>query len=257
MGSKRKNLIGNKYGKLTVVKLLPSIKYGTTKKRRWMSICECGNETESDTGQLTSGKKVSCGCYAKEVSAENGRKSRDSVRKQEASLNVIRNSYKHNAKKRGLNWCLTDDEVNKLFSENCFYCGLAPSNNYKTTYFNKKYSGIDRIDNNIGYTLGNTVPCCKVCNHAKHTMPQDDFIAWIKKASDHLTRIKSEIQQSVKVNGDGVAVDRSMRYRSMDDCPLNAKVLLLTNDGVAVLGKLNAQEAIKLYAGWFPLPKRV
>lgn len=90
-----------------------------------------------------------------------------------------------------------------------------------------------------------------------------DLVAWIQHAleeamdlSVYLTRIKSEIQHSVKVNGDGVAVDSTMRYRPMDDCPLNAKVLLLTNDGVAVLGKLNAQEARKLYAGWFPLPKK-
>lgn len=65
------------------------------------------------------------------------------------------------------------------------------------------------------------------------------------------------IDSSVKVNNDGVAVDSTIRYRSMDDCPLGAKVLLLTNDGVAVLGKLNAEEARKLYAGWFPLPKRL
>lgn len=91
-----------------------------------------------------------------------------------------------------------------------------------------------------------------------------DLAAWLQHALEeacdlavYLTRIKSDIQQSVKVNGDGVAVDRSMRYRPMDDCPLNAKVLLLTNDGVAVLGKLNAKEARSLYAGWFPLPKRV
>ena len=90
-----------------------------------------------------------------------------------------------------------------------------------------------------------------------------DLAAWVQHALEevcdlavYLTRIKAEIQQSVKVNGDGVAVDRSVKYRSMDDCPLNAKVLLLTNDGVAVLGKINAQEARKLYAGWFPLPKK-
>jgi len=193
MGYKCKDLVGQKFGRLTVKMLLPSRQYGSTKKRRWLSICDCGNKTESDTSQLTSGKKLSCGCYATEVAAENGRKSRSSVRKKEASFNIMKGNYIRSAKKRGLEWQLTDDEVKSLFEENCFYCGLEPSNNYKNTYYNMKYSGIDRIDNSVGYIKNNVVSCCKTCNHAKATMSQKEFFYWIFKVSDHLFRIKSEL----------------------------------------------------------------
>jgi hypothetical protein len=43
------------------------------------------------------------------------------------------------------------------------------------------YSGIDRLDNNIGYVSGNCVPCCSVCNYAKRDMTVDQFKNWIKR----------------------------------------------------------------------------
>lgn len=61
----------------------------------------------------------------------------------------------------------------------------------------------------------------------------------------------------MKVNQDRVAVDETLRYKPMDTCPLDCKVLLLTREGVAVLGKVGAQEARSLWLGWFPLPKRM
>lgn len=60
----------------------------------------------------------------------------------------------------------------------------------------------------------------------------------------------------LRINDARVAVDDTLIYRPMDTCPLDCKVLLLTKDGVAVLGKLKALEARKFWAGWFPLPKR-
>ena len=60
----------------------------------------------------------------------------------------------------------------------------------------------------------------------------------------------------MKINTDRVAVDDELRYRPMETCPLDCKVLLLTKEGIAVLGKIRAKEALDLWAGWFPLPKR-
>ena len=39
-----------------------------------------------------------------------------------------------------------------------------------------KGNGIDRIDNNLGYTVQNSISCCKKCNYAKHKMSYDEFI---------------------------------------------------------------------------------
>ena len=43
------------------------------------------------------------------------------------------------------------------------------------------YSGIDRIDNNQGYTLINCAPCCKLCNFSKRELSIDDWKAWLKQ----------------------------------------------------------------------------
>ena len=48
-----------------------------------------------------------------------------------------------------------------------------------------KINGIDRIDNNIGYTNENSVPCCKTCNFAKNILSESQFYLWIKKIYEH------------------------------------------------------------------------
>ena len=44
-----------------------------------------------------------------------------------------------------------------------------------------KCNGIDRVDSSKGYTLENSVPCCKYCNIAKHTMTSTEFYAWVRR----------------------------------------------------------------------------
>ena len=55
------------------------------------------------------------------------------------------------------------------------------SNISKSEHYNGDfiYSGIDRKDNEIGYTLKNCVPCCIICNRAKNSLSFDEFLAWI------------------------------------------------------------------------------
>ncbi len=47
------------------------------------------------------------------------------------------------------------------------------------------YNGIDRLDNALGYTLDNCVPCCKRCNQAKNNMGLKEFRAWLVRAYKH------------------------------------------------------------------------
>ena len=65
-----------------------------------------------------------------------------------------------------------------MSNKNCTYCGDEPNNCF-TDRLNKnykvKYSGIDRIDSNIGYIKNNVVPCCNKCNTAKSILSQNEF----------------------------------------------------------------------------------
>jgi len=36
------------------------------------------------------------------------------------------------------------------------------------------------IDNNLGYTQENCVPCCKECNHAKNNLNKDHFVKLVE-----------------------------------------------------------------------------
>ncbi len=47
------------------------------------------------------------------------------------------------------------------------------------------HNGVDRLDNAKGYTLENSVPCCKHCNIAKRSMTVDEFKQWISKVYAH------------------------------------------------------------------------
>lgn len=47
------------------------------------------------------------------------------------------------------------------------------------------YTGVDRVDNGIGYTIENVVPCCGTCNHAKSAMSVDEFISWALRIARH------------------------------------------------------------------------
>lgn len=53
------NLIGMRFGKLTVVELLPSTPDGP---RRWLCRCDCGGEHIATTSNLNSGRTTNCGC---------------------------------------------------------------------------------------------------------------------------------------------------------------------------------------------------
>ena len=188
MGSKQKDLTGLTFGRLTVVCLEGSKRYGKSKKRIWRCICQCGNSTTVYTSALTSGNTKSCGCYHNSLSADNGRRSRDKVANKMAGFNAVKDSYKRNAKKRSLDFNLTDEELIELFSSPCEYCGEFDSNTYNGSYFTFRYNGIDRVDNTQGYFIDNCVSCCKICNHAKRDLTYEEFLEWILKAHNNLFR---------------------------------------------------------------------
>jgi len=65
-------------------------------------------------------------------------------------------SSMHIAKRRSLEWNLSIEEYYDLLSSNkCHYCDDP---------LQETGTGLDRIDNNKGYILGNVIPCCSSCN---------------------------------------------------------------------------------------------
>jgi hypothetical protein len=88
------------------------------------------------------------------------------------SINNKYNEYLRNAKSRGYIFNLTKEEFKSFWKQPCHYCG-SPI----------EYIGLDRKDNSIGYTVGNIVPCCYICNRSKMDMSVKDYIAHCKLVS--------------------------------------------------------------------------
>lgn len=58
----RNNLVGMKFGRLTVVSLSSDRGNGKKPVTKWNCVCECGNKVVVTTNALKTGHTVSCGC---------------------------------------------------------------------------------------------------------------------------------------------------------------------------------------------------
>lgn len=182
------DLVGQRFGQLTVLSLMPA-RYLTPngkKRKLWRCLCDCGKESVVQTNNLCMDRTTSCGCLKWGKEAVHNRAM--SHVKPDTGLRETFRSYSTSAKKRGYEFALTIEEALALFSSNCHYCGGEPSNIFKKSYIPFVYSGIDRKDNSIGYTRKNCVPCCCVCNLAKMSLGYDEFIEMVRDIYNH--RIK-------------------------------------------------------------------
>lgn len=86
-------------------------------------------------------------------------------------LRLVR-QYKANAKRRNLEFSLSNEIVKKLSQGNCAYCGVKPKQIMvsKDSFGYYTYNGIDRCNKNKGYIVSNCITCCKICNRAKSNM---------------------------------------------------------------------------------------
>lgn len=138
-----KNLVGSKYGKLTVIDIAPRGKGG---QARWECKCACGETRKVEEYALKKGLVVSCGCYKREMQTKHNM-SRTKIYKVWAAMkqrcgNENDKSY-NNYGGRGITVC---DEWREDFQ--AFY-DWATANGYKEGL------QIDRIDNDGDYEPGN------------------------------------------------------------------------------------------------------
>lgn len=63
------NLVGQKFGRL----LVKNFSHSRGGKRVWSCICDCGNQTEKITSELTGKKISSCGCLRSEATSQRKR----------------------------------------------------------------------------------------------------------------------------------------------------------------------------------------
>jgi len=175
----KKSLINKKFNGIKILKYV----YTKNNKTYWKSLCNCGKIFVSSLGNIKSGAVRSCGCLRtrKHVPGYSG-------------LRKVFLSYKKSAKRENRSFSLSFEDVKKLTSSKCFYCGQSPQKISQSTrtnnlavkeYTQYKYNGIDRVDSSRGYEVGNVVPCCLWCNIIKRERSIDDFKDHVKRIYNH------------------------------------------------------------------------
>ena len=180
MRGKKLELQGQRFGRLTVLE-----ENGRSKRRvLWKCQCDCGHTTTVLGASLVGGATQSCGCYHLEKIRE--------VRVPDAAFNNLYTKYQYRAKKTGRIFELSREAFKELTVDSCFYCGARPEQVFRmTSGAEYTYNGVDRIDNNLGYVLGNVVPCCGVCNKMKAVLSQGSFLYQIRRVANHLKEFET------------------------------------------------------------------
>lgn len=185
------DLTGRRFGRLVALRRVKcENKSGAA---MWVVRCDCGGE-KIVAGVLLGKKIFSCGCLYR----ESRRWKKDVVKCKKPPGAVERTAilwkYKDDARKRSLEWALSDEQFFALTAKRCNYCGSEPMS-VKRVFRNGGcllWNGVDRVDNSVGYTVSNCVPCCKHCNHAKRDMTLGEFISWVKSVYRHCFRKTTE-----------------------------------------------------------------
>jgi len=181
--SARADRAGVRFGRLLAVECLGVASDGY---RWWGCVCDCGEKVAIRSRELDRGHTRSCGCLQAETRAKYP--GLNKLPYGHASRNELLASYKKSAASRGIVWGLSDADFFEITSSNCVYCGSLPDTVRKP---NKGvngeyvYSGIDRLDNSLGYIKGNVAACCWNCNRAKGVLGLDEFLNWCERIGLH------------------------------------------------------------------------
>lgn len=180
------NIIGRKFGRLTVLDTL--IKKLNNKKNPNRIFCkcqcDCGNLFITRKDGLLNNRIKSCGCLR---NINRDQKMLDKYNQETVKIKSAQCLYRDVYSDGNL----TFDDFLQLTQQNCFYCNTLPKNKhtgfkknsmvYKTfnTYF--VYNGLDRIDSTLPHNKENVLPCCFQCNWAKNDKTINEFVDWLQK----------------------------------------------------------------------------
>lgn len=153
-------------------------------------VCKCGKRFTLEARKLLKGHSKGCQrCRGNET------KKRNMVSDKEYCVKYVFWDYRKTARRRGIDFDLTADQIADFVFAPCFYCGDEPSNKAKVKGRGRlpDYNGMDRVNNDIGYRVDNIVTCCRKCNECKQAMTLEDFLTWIDKIAARKQTILSQL----------------------------------------------------------------
>jgi hypothetical protein len=164
----RQNILGKKYGKLTVIEFSRLNKW---RQAVWQCECICGEYTKATTAELNSGHKTSCGCYRKEASRKRHWKGYEEI-----GLDHW-NAIKRRAKSHGIPFDLTISDAWQLYVDQNRKCALTGwTIEFDKVKGGKQTASLDRINSKLGYVKSNVQWTHKKVNFCKHALDNNSFI---------------------------------------------------------------------------------
>lgn len=173
---------GERHALLQVLSLHKKQPEGTS---LWLCRCDCGIEKVINGRDIQRGHTLSCGCLGR--AALSGSPGANKLAPGEASFRGLFSQYKRSARYRTLAFDLSETQFRDLTQGNCAYCGLPPTREYSAgPSVNGPFiaNGVDRWENDVGYTVENSRPCCSDCNMAKGTMTPASWLAWVRRIAE-------------------------------------------------------------------------
>lgn len=139
MSDTKYDILGDRFGRLTVVQRLASDRNGNAV---WLCECDCGNSTTATTAKMKTGRKVSCGCWRNRQNGHSRERLYVIWRGMMSRCNDPRHDHYMNYGGRGISVC---EEWRSFLP----FREWAIANGYTDEM------SIDRIDNDGDYQPGN------------------------------------------------------------------------------------------------------
>ena len=172
------DLTGQCFSDLTALNKSAYRPGGTSTQAYWDCVCKCGVVYPYAGQALRNGHAKRCKACGRPTSRVIGMAS-----------NELYAHYRADARRKGKNrsisFDLTPEQFKGLISRDCFYCGIEPKQVVKRPHEILLWNGIDRVNSKVGYVFENCVPCCKICNYAKHNLSREEFLNWLRRAYEH------------------------------------------------------------------------
>ena len=100
--------------------------------------------------------------------------------------------YKTNAEQRNYVFELSEEQYYNLIKEDCYICGKKTDENHT--------NGVDRFDNEQGYTFNNSNACCGQCNIMKKEMDYLLFMNKLKKIYENCENKEMKVPSVCVIN---------------------------------------------------------
>ena len=177
------NLVGQKFGKLTVIEKTSSTRGGSV---LWKCLCDCGSEYQATTRHLNrkNNTVTSCGCNQ----FRSGKNHAQWAGYEGISGGWWASHVKHSANcktRQAIDLSLTMKEAWELYLAQDRKCALTNLDLIIDKDSGKNTASLDRIDNTKGYNVNNVRWVHKDINMMKRIYSDEYFIKLCQKVVEH------------------------------------------------------------------------